>query len=111
MQVTVMHFIGLIPNTEKLASIGDLDEDVSRLGEQVYKLLVHMQEPRFSENLVSLTQTVKSVLDLVLCAAMFLEDYFIPKLNGEPRTYCLTNTGSPPRRRSCQTCLQETNFR
>jgi hypothetical protein len=96
-----MHFIGLIPNTGKLASTGNLDEDVSHLGEQVSKLLGYMQEPMFSENLVSLTQTVKSVLNLVTCAAMFFEDCFKSKLNGEPRTYYHIGTDSPPRRRSC----------
>jgi hypothetical protein len=106
-----MHLIGLIPNPEKLAPIGNLEEDISHLGEQVYTLLGYMQERMLSENLVSPTQTVKSVLNLVTCAAMFLEDCFKPKSNGEQRTYYLTNTDSPPRRRSCQSRLQKTNFR
>ena len=106
-----MHVIGLIINPGKLASTGNLDEDVGHLCEQVYKLLGYMQEPMFSGNLVSLTQTVKSTLNLVTCAAMFLEDYFKPKLNGEPRTHCLTNVDLPPFRRSRQSCLQKTSFR
>ena len=85
-----MHGNGLILNTGKLASTGNLDEDVGHLCEQVYKLLGYMQEPMFSGNLVSLTQTVKSTLNLVTCAAMFLEDYFKPKSNGELRTHSLS---------------------
>jgi hypothetical protein len=106
-----MHAIGLILNPGKLVSTENLDEDVGHLCEQVYKLLGYMQEPLFSGNLVSLTQTVKSTLNLVTCAAIFLEDYFNPKLDGEPRTPCLTNKDSPPCRRSRQSCLQKTNFR
>lgn len=95
---------------EKPTSTGNLDEDVGHLCEQVYKLLGYMQEPMFSGNLVSLTQTVKSTLNLVTCAGMFLEDYFKPKLNGEPRTHCLTNADSLPCRRSRQPYLQKTNL-
>ena len=91
-----MHAIGLILISGKLASTGNLEEDVGRLCEQVYKLLGYMQEPMFSGNLVSLTQTVKSTLNLVTCAAMFLEDYFKPKLNGELRTHFLTIRGFTP---------------
>jgi hypothetical protein len=100
-----MHAIGLILKPGKLASTGNLDEDVGHLCEQVYKLLGYMQGPMFSGNLVSLTQTVKSTLNLVMCAAMFLEDYFKPKLNSEPRTHCLFNADSPQCRRSRQSCL------
>ena len=100
-----MHANELILNPGKLASTGNLDEDVGHLCEQVYKLLGYMQEPMFSGNLVSLTQTVKSTLNLVTCAAMFLEDYFKPKLNSEPRTHCLTYADSPPCRRSFQSCV------
>jgi hypothetical protein len=106
-----MHAIGLIINSGKLASTGNLDGDVDHLCEQVFKLFGYMQEPMFSGNLVSLTQTMKSTLNLVTCAAMFLEDYFNPKLNGEPLTHCLTNAHSPSCRRSRQSCLQKTNFR
>ncbi len=88
-----------------------MDEDVNHLCEQVYELLGFMQEPKFSENLVSLTLTVKSILNLVTSAAMFLEDYFKPKLNGAPPTNCLTDVDSPPHQRSCQPRLQKTNFR
>jgi hypothetical protein len=100
-----MHAIELILKPGKLASTGNLDEDVGHLCEQVYKLLGYMQGPMFSGNLVSLTQTVKSTLNLVMCAAMFLEDYFKPKLNSEPRTHCLFNADSPQCRRSRQSCL------
>ena len=73
-----------------------MDEDVRHLGEEVYEFLGYMmQEPMFSENLVPLTLTAKSVLNLVKCAAMFLEDYFKLGLYGEQRTYCLTNTDLP----------------
>lgn len=74
-----------------------MDEDISHLGGQLYDLIGHMQRPTSSENSVSLAQipVVKSVLNLVTSAAMFLEDYFKPKLNGEPGIYCLTNTDSP----------------
>lgn len=81
-----MHVIELILNSGKLASTGNLDEDVGNLCEQVYKLLGYMQEPVFCGKLVSLTQTVKSTLNLVTCAATFLEDYFKAKSNGEPHT-------------------------
>jgi len=73
-----------------------LDEDVSHLSKQVYELLRYMQEPKFSGNLVSLAQTVNSALNLVTSAAMFLEDYFKPKSDGERRTYCLTNSDLTP---------------
>ena len=106
-----MHAIRPILNPGKLALTRNLDEDVGHLCEQVYKLLGYMQERMFSGLLVSLTQTVKSTLNLVTCAAMFLEDYFKPKSNGEPRTHCLTNADSPTCRRSRQSCLQKTNFR
>ena len=106
-----MHVIELILNPGKLASTGNLEDDVGHLCEQVNKLLGYMQEPIFSENLVSLTQTVKSTLNLVTCAAMFLEDYFKPKLNGEPYTHCLTNADSSPCQRSRRSCLQKTNIR
>jgi hypothetical protein len=80
----------------------DFSKDFSHLGEEVYKLLGYvMKEPMFSENLLSLTPTVKSVLNLVKCAAMFLEDCSKPKLNGEPRTYFFIGRDSPPCRRSC----------
>lgn len=70
-----------------------MDEDVNHLGEEVYKLLGYMmEEPIFSENLVSLSPTMKSVFNLAKCAAMFLEDCFKPELNGEQRTHYLTNT-------------------
>jgi hypothetical protein len=100
-----MHAIGLILNPGKLASTNNLDEDVSHLCEQVYRLLGYMQEPMISGNLASLTQTVKSTLNLVTCAAMFLEDYFKPKLNSESCTHCLTNADLPPCQRSRQSCL------
>ena len=75
----------------------DFSKDFSHLGEEVYKLLGYvMKEPMFSENLLSLTLTVKSVLNLVKCAAMFLEDCSKPKLNGEPRTYFFIGRDSPP---------------
>ena len=106
-----MHVIELTPNTGKLASTRNLDEDVGHLCEQVYKLLKFMQEPRFSGNLVSHTQTLESTLNLVACAGRFLEDYFRPELTGEPHTRCLTNVDSPPRRRSRRSCFQKTNFR
>ena len=79
--------LGSSLSPSKLAPTSNLDEDVGHLCEQVYKLLGYMQEPMFSGNLVSLTQTVKSVLNLVTCAAMFLEDYFKPKSNGESRNH------------------------
>jgi hypothetical protein len=106
-----MRVIEPILNPGKLASTRNLDEDVGHLCEQVYKLLGYMQEPMFSGNLVSLTQTVKSTLNLVTCAAMFLEDYFKPKLNGGPYTHRLTNADLPPFQRSRQPCLQKTNLR
>ena len=94
----------------KLASAGNLDEDVGHLCEQVYKLLEYMQEPMLSGNLVFLTKTVKSTLNLVTSAATFFEDYLKRKY-GKPCTHRLTNTHSLPCRRSLQTCFQKTNFR
>ena len=44
-----------------------------------------MQEPIFSENLVSLTPTMKSVFNLAKSAAEFLGDCFKQELNGEQR--------------------------
>lgn len=82
-----MHAIGLIIFTPGKLATGNLDEDVGHLCEQVHKLLGYMQEPMFSENLVSLTKTVKSTLNLVTCAAMFLEDHVKPELNSERRTH------------------------
>jgi hypothetical protein len=82
-------FFRLNSDTEKLASSRDLDQDIIRLGEQVRRLLDYMQEPRFSEHLVSLTRTVKFVLNLVRNAAMFLEDYSKCNFEGELRTYRL----------------------
>ena len=75
----------------KLMSTGDLENDVGHLCHRVYKLLGYMQEHMFSGNLFSLTKTVESTLILITSAAMFLEDYFSDKLNGEPRTHFLTN--------------------
>ncbi|SRR6266478_2741595 len=98
-------YLELIHVPAKLASTGDLDEGVSHLSEQVYKLLGYMQEPKFSGNLVSLTQTVNSVLNLVTSAAVFLEDYFKPRSNGKLCTYCLTNPDLTPCQRFRQCCL------
>jgi hypothetical protein len=81
-----MHSIALISNTGKLASISNFDEDVKHLCEEIYKFLDYMQGPMFTEYLSSLTQTVKSVLNLVGNAAMFLEDCF----NNEPNSQLCT---------------------
>ena len=105
-----MHVIELILNSGKLALTRNLDDDVGHLCKQVYKLLKFMQELWFSGNLLSQTQTLWSTLNLVACAAKFLEDYFRQELTGEPCTRCLTNVDSPPRRRSCRSRFQKPNF-
>jgi hypothetical protein len=69
-----------------------------------------MQEPRFSEHLVSLTRTMESILNLVGNVALFLEDYSRSNFDGELRNYCLFDAGSPPHRRSRQSQLEKTDY-
>ena len=105
-----MHSAELTSNTGKRASTRDLPEDVIHLGEQVHGLLTFMQEPAFSEHLVSLTLTVESVLNMVQNVAVFLEDYLKPNRDGELRAYCLFAAGSPLYRRSCPSQLEKTDY-
>jgi len=71
------------------ASTRDLDEDIIHLAQQVQRLLDYIQEPRFSEHLVSLTRTMESILNLVGNVALFLEDYCRPNFDDD-----LANPGS-----------------
>jgi uncharacterized protein with von Willebrand factor type A (vWA) domain len=105
-----MHSIVHSSNIGQLSWTSNLDEGVEHLGKQIHRLLDYVQEPTFYENLESLTQTMKSLLNLVRNAAMFLEDCFSPRLNSELLTYCLSITGSPLRRRFYQSRLQNANY-
>ena len=105
-----MRSVVYFSNIGQLSWTSNLDEGVEHLGKKIHRLLDYVQRPMFSEHLASLTQTVKSLLNLVRNAAMFLEDCFGPKLNSELLTYCLSITGSPPRRRFCQSRLQNSNY-
>ena len=82
-------------NIGQLSWTSNLDEGVEHLGKKIHRLLDYVQRPMFSEHLASLTQTVKSLLNLVRNAAMFLEDCFGPKLNSELLTYCLLDSFYP----------------
>jgi hypothetical protein len=93
-----MHSVVYFANIGQRSWTSNLGEGVEHLGGKIYKLLDYVQRPIFSEHLASLTQTVKSLLNLVRNAAMFFEDCSGPKPNSELLTYCLSITGLPPRR-------------
>ena len=73
----LMLYVGEIMPTN---NVGEVVQD---LGEQVHGLLDYMQSPKFSEHLISQTQTVTYILKLVENAALFAEDCSKRDVEGE----------------------------
>ena len=67
----------------KLKPTNNVGEVVQGLGEQVCDLLDYMRLPKFSEHLISQTQTVTYILKLVENAALFAEDLSNREVGGE----------------------------